>query len=311
MKNSGMIILCGKSFPAVLVTLEFLLNEQKKREEENSHTKYRKKKKITNTIISQILSESFGSTPRYFSKVRQYYSNAISIENITPLKNPCFNFAPDTMKRSCSKVEITVPKSLIDFIQIVSNQTYTVSDILSGKLSPPPHKETITNVKKYIQEFTSILERFPNTKYWKSLFNFFPDISTSVELLTSLAFFPQCELNIIQSEIVQIERYQASKKIGEILSAEKTLSFLLTYRHEIQSFNESLEKETSLDKIFDSIMVNNFFIAHTFKPFFEIVSQNHIRPDDLYLVYLIETYLNPGEKEVILDEIGFKISSRD
>jgi len=300
-----MVELLGDYYPAIGLALHYLLEVQASRVEENSSAKkYKRKPKITNADIDEILSFSFGKSQRYFSNIRQCYCNGRSIEDVKKVKKQCFNFSPKNMKDYCEKHGIELSPSTLQTILLLSNLALPISDILNGSYIVPLHKDIKSTVKSEISILKPIFKNHSDILYWKSFFKYFPSITTNGEIMLFMRILSIVRPDTIQKLKNSIANICSPNTTGEIESSRAKMSFLCEYREELLHNAENFSTGSEIqDEILEDVMAADLNLALQHVDFIVWISLYPLRPDILHLIYLMETQLDSALKDILFDDI--------
>lgn len=130
-----------------------------------------------------------------------------------------------------------------------------------------------------------------------------------------MELLPRVEASTIEKHINSINNIYSSKTIGEIGSSCAEMSFLRQYREELFSPRKEIDENLDIpNEVFTDVILADLYVAvcGEYRELIKSLSQSILRPDDLELIYLMETQMDNAEKEIlyeeILSEVGLKLN---
>ena len=306
------IELCGRYFPAVAATLEFLESEKQSRKKMLQESKQQKRykrtpvEKIKYENIAEIMSCAFGPDPRYMDDIRRCYFGVKKFGKISPRRDSSWAFNAKLLEEECSKYGIDISTE-IEKIQWLYISTLTVEKALNLEnrfFTIDPKDE----IRQNIQSLYSALETNYGPQYWKVVFKYFPKCVNCPAVKDLLILLPQCKSGFIDNWIRQLDNVSSSLHRRYKNALEERSSFLQNYSEELLSLaNGQSTAPCTWEEVFYSLTVEGLLQAKRHTYLFKAISEHKLRADDLRLAYLVETQLSYYEKELFYDELADEI----
>lgn len=314
--------LCGHYFPAVAAALDFFQSEIQERKKTLRNPKQHKSSKrkhitkITYEKVDYIMSYAFGPSFRYMGDIRRCYFSTKESDKIPQRSDSSWNFNAKALEDLCADYEIYNPEE-IEKIQWLYISALTVEEVIKsedGFLSADIKKQ----VEQIMQSLKSILAVGYGPLYWKVVFKYLSKCNLRPYVKPYMASFPQCKIEFIDRWIKNIEDSTPSLYSGLRCAIEDGLSFLENYRKELlaippneadKSGGNALDESGKWEEIiFYSLTIDELISADvTNKYLIKEISNHKLRPNDLRLIYLVETQFNNDSRRIFAEELSAEL----
>ena len=299
--------------PAMLCAITLLLRIKQ-------YLRFTKKGKLNLTVIDKIIGASFGIGLRKAGDIRK---NKLEHEKWMTYRTKGLHFMPTLFREECkdagihfidekdsysrrkmNEAEIKEREEWveeIDFITLLSNYGMEISEFENlGETIQSVGTNEIKN--RWWSYICKIMDSYPDMRYWMLLFKYFPSFKEDTEVIELMKYIPSMPINEVVKLAENIAGVKASKSMKELERTEKEFAWLKRYREEsLDLRNNTVEEETSRDEIRRSMTLFELYIARHMEEFLSCVAKNPVRPEDLWLIYLLQ-FRTEGEKEFLFTE---------
>ena len=245
----------------------------------------------------------------YAGKLRRYVCDLSNANNKCIKLPKIMPFKAKILKYECSKHGIEVPEDILDTILLLSNYSLPVSVFLNEQTDVDIHPKIKREVNEWIQNFNAIISTdnsSTNLSYWKIIFKYLHKFRINNLVWGLLVMLPTVEQKKIQKWFNSFSNisFTSQKSILETLDLQRDFAFLLEFRKDLIDLAEDSNNEINdINDIWKLVSVIDLQTAYFRRTYFKKFSTYRIRPDDVYLIYIIETALGTDDQQIILKEI--------
>lgn len=304
--------LCGNYYDAVVVALDYLFEEDRK-------------KFVGNVRITEIITSSFGFGERYAQHIVQcYLGNMHKVKSqrkcefdfsISSFDALCEERVRSSGKRSIVDRKIVVPKSVKEEILRLSNKNLNIPQILVAATDKGEYwdcggicvsKDFRKEIESLLAEFDEAFDTFPNLRYWKLYFEYIFPLRKRYLLTDDTRFISRMEEDKVSQLLKALDGAAPHKTPDAYEEAEKLLKPLLKYAEELEMMGMGdYPRMTQEDKIelFSNVSAEELCIHHGWEvQYLKAIAKFRLRPVDVRLMYRLGTLYNYQDQETFLNE---------
>ena len=227
-------------------------------------------------------------------------------KDIKPIK--ISGFYRDIFKYECESYHINLPDNILDGITLLSHFPETASTFFKQSACKVPDENT-PDIKSMLNDihadfFNIINSLSANLSFWIVFLKYLPHFRTQLQIWELIVFITHLSTQVKNETIDSISHISSSLPVNEIKSRKRSLTYLLQWSKDLSKVDSSsnTSKNDLKEAFFNSSVLDLVMLQRHFSVV-EPLCRTPLTPEDIHLIYLMESYLTRDEKELLFDSL--------
>lgn len=259
--------------------------------------------------VDEVIHELFGINMSYASDFRKLFFPSSRCKENNELREKCIkqykisHFNYKLMVSKCNSKGIRLSNEIRDGMLLLSTYALPVSEVLKENSEFEIHEQLRNEVKKWIDAIDTVMKNDSDLK--ARIFMYLHQFRTDEFIWWLLATLSSIKEGKINHWIDELHNLPSEKTTGEMLAPPPKTKALLDFYEKFPRLNAS-----NLKTIYNHISVFDLQCAFFHIDYLKQLSHTPLRPNDIYLTYLILATLKQFPQELMLEQIAAESKAR-